>query len=161
MIVSLVDILSKHGRSVVQDIRTNLDSSKTNATGKTSNSIQYSVTEDNTKTILWVYGRPFVFTVETGRGPRRENQDYKVSDRIREWMDARGIGTGLTEAQKEQKAKSITFLINKYGSKLHRKGGRKDIISNVVNQSLYDQITEDVMNSFANSFMDNIKIAVG
>jgi hypothetical protein len=161
MIVSLVDILSQHGRSVVQDIRTNLDSTRTNATGKTSNSIQYAVTEDGTKTILWVYGRPFVFTVETGRGPRRESKDHKTVDRIREWMDARGIGTGLNEAQKEQKAKSITFLINKYGSKLHRKGGRKDIISNVVNQSLYDEITDDVMNKFTNSFMDNIKIVAG
>lgn len=161
MIVSLVDILSQHGRSVVQDIRTNLDSTGTNATGKTSNSIQYAVTEDGTKTILWVYGRPFVFTVETGRGPRRESKDHKTVDRIREWMDARGIGTGLNEAQKEQKAKSITFLINKYGSKLHRKGGRKDIISNVVNQSLYDEITDDVMNKFTNSFMDNIKIVAG
>jgi hypothetical protein len=161
MIVSLVQILSSHGQAVVKDIRANLASTGTNATGKTSQSIQYEVTEEGTHTILFVYGRPFVFTVETGRGPRKSSQSQNVKQRILEWMEAKGVGVGLDQVKKEALAKFLTWRINKEGTELHKKDGRKDVISNVVNESLYDEITADVLSRFSKAYLDNIKIAIG
>lgn len=161
MIVSLVQILASNGQAIVSDIRKNLQSTGSNATGKTSQSIQYAVTENGTKTTLLVYGRPFVWGVETGRGPRKSSSNQNMVQNIREWMDARNIGTDLSEARRESLARYITYKINREGSALHKKGGRKDIISNVVDDSLIDQISKQVFDQFTKGYMNNVKINVG
>lgn len=161
MIVSLVQILSSSGQGIVSDIRKNLASTNSNATGKTSQSIQYAVTESGTKTTLLVYGRPFVWGVETGRGPRKSSSNQNMMQNIREWMDVRNIGTDLSEARRESLARYITYKINKEGSQLYKSGGRKDIISNVIDDSLIGQISKLVMDQFSKAYMDNVKINVG
>jgi len=161
MIVSLVQILSSHGQAVVKDIRANLAATGTNATGKTSNSIQYEVTEQGSITTLLVYGRPFVMTVETGRGPRRSSENQNVRQRILEWMEAKGVGANMDQVKKEALANFLTWRINQEGTELHKKGGRKDIISNVVDQRLIDDIMSEVLSRFSNAYMDNVKTAIG
>lgn len=156
MIVSLVQILTGYGQNVVNDIRSNLSSTGTNATGKTSSSIRYTITEEGSKTILEVSGRPFVFTVETGRGPRRSSQSHGVVNHIREWMDAKGVGSGLSEAKKDSLARFLTWRINKEGTRLYKKGGRVDIIGEVVNTSLYDKITKELLETFTKAYMDEV-----
>lgn len=160
MTVSLIQILTGYGQSVVNDIRGNLSSSGSNATGKTSTSVQYSVSEDGTKTTLFVYGRPFIFTVETGRGPRKSTRSYNLASNILEWLETTGKVSGLSQIQKESKAKSLTWFINKFGTKLYRQGGRKDIISNVVTPTLFDKITDDVMDQLAKAYMDEVQTSV-
>jgi hypothetical protein len=161
MIVSLVQILSSHGQAVVKDIRANLASTGTNATGKTSNSIQYEVTEQGSVTTLIVYGRPFVMTVETGRGPRKSSQSQNVKDRILEWMEAKGVRADLDQVKKEAFAKFLTWRINKEGTELHKKGGRKDIVSNVVGPSRIDDIMTEVLSRYSKAYIDNVKTAIG
>lgn len=157
MTASVVQILSGYGNNIVANIRSNLASTGTNATGKTSSSIKYTVTEEGQVITLFVFGREFVSTVETGRGPRRTTTYYAVSSNIRKWMDAKGAGIGLSEIKKAALARFITYRINKYGSKLYRDGGRGDIISNVVNGSLVSTITLAVLEAQAIKAMDEIE----
>lgn len=158
MTVSIAQILTKYGQNTVADIRANLQSTGTNASLQTSNSIKYLVHDDGNKITLSVYGKPFVWVVETGRGPRKSTTNYGVAQNIRKWMDRKSVGTQLSEAKKDSLAKFLTWRINKEGSALYNKGGRKDIISNVVNDTLIDKISKELINNFAKSFMDQMEL---
>jgi len=148
MTADLITILSKYGQSTVDQIRENLSSTGTNATGKTSRSLRYEVKKEGNKTTLKVLGKPYFAVVETGRRP---TPDYKPSrqfvDSIKEWMDAKG---------KQGSAYAIALAIHKRGTKLYRDGGRTDIISNVVNQNLVDKISAELLDKFADELLRNV-----
>lgn len=146
MTVDLIQILSAEGQSVVDRIRQNLISTGTNASGTTSRSLRYTVTVSGNKTILKVIGKPYFMTVETGRGPTRNgNQGGKtLVESIREWMRAKQI---------EGSPYGIARVIHDKGTKLYRSGGRKDIVSNVVNRTLIDQIQMQVLKQFADAYI--------
>lgn len=147
----LIQVLSGYGQSTVQKIRDNLASSGTNASGRTSRSLRYEVTEQGTLTTLRILGRPFFMTVETGRKPTpqytKPSRDFVAS--IREWIQAKGGDQGAAYA--------IARHIHQKGTKLFRTGGRKDIVSNVVNESLFSQIEQDVLKRFANRYVNTVK----
>lgn len=144
-VIDLIQILQPVGNSVVNQIRQNLATTGTDASGQTSRSLKFTVTEEGTKTIFQITGRPYFMTVETGRRP---TPSYKPSRsfvaRIQEWMKSRGM---------PGKAYAIAQSIHKKGTELFRKGGRKDIVSNVINQSLYDQIAQEVLKKFVNQYI--------
>lgn len=148
MNAEIISILNQYGTSTVEQIRQNLSSTGTNATGKTAQSLRYEVTNEGTKATLKVVGKPFFAVVETGRKP---TPSYKPSKAfvasIQEWMNAKG---------KTGSAYAIAQSIHKKGSKLFRDGGRSDIYSNVINQNLVDKISLDLLNKFAQQFMTNV-----
>lgn len=149
MNVDLIQILNPIGNSVVTRIQQNLASTGSNASGKTSQSLRFTVTQEGEVVTLQVTGRPFFMTVETGR---KATPTYKPSkafvDRIQEWMKARGL---------PGKAYAIAQAIHKKGTKLHRTGGRKDIVSSVINPGLYTEINEATLKYFVNKYVDSIK----
>lgn len=89
-------------------------------------------------------------TVETGRGPTRNGNTGgpTLVDAIREWMSARSM-TGSPYG--------IAKVIHDEGTRLYKAGGRKDIVSNVVNKSLVEQISMEVLKQFANAYIKVIK----
>lgn len=147
MNAELIAILNQYGSSTVEKIRQNLASTGTNATGKTSQSLRYEVTNNGSKATLKVLGKPYFAIVETGRKPTPEYTKPSVEfvNSIKEWLRARGGN--------EKSAYGIAKSIHKRGTKLYRNGGRKDIISNVVNQDLVDRISLDLLNKFAQQFL--------
>lgn len=148
MIVNVLEILSKYGNSTVAQIQQNLSATGTNATGKTSQSIHFEVKDEGFKQILRVLGKPYLFVVETGRKPTpqytKPSKEFVAS--IKEWADTKGLG---------KFAYGIALSIHQKGTELYRKGGRKDIISNVVNQNLVDQISKDILAQFADTYLKN------
>lgn len=148
MLVDLLQILNPIGNSVVARIQQNLASSRENATGETSRSLKFTVTQSQTLTTFQITGRPYFMTVETGR---KATPNYKPSkafvDRIQAWMKAKGL---------PGKAYAIAQSIHKKGTELHRIGGRKDIVSNVIDQSLYDQISQAVLKQFVNQYIVSV-----
>lgn len=154
MVAELISILNTYGNSTVQSIRNNLASTGTNATGKTSQSLRFEVKNEGNKITLKVFGKPYLAVVETGRKatPQYEKPSVEFVASIREWMNAKG---------KEGSAYAIAKNIHQHGTKLFQKGGRQDIISNVINESLVDKISKDVLNKFAQSLVTNIKQIYG
>lgn len=131
--MSLEKILDDGGQSIIDDIRDNLAATGTNATGETSKSLRYEVeVTKGEKGSLTVYGRGFIWGVETGRGPRKQTVASGFLDGMMKWMRVRGIGASLSEKKFQQLARFFTWRQNKLGSALFRKGGRKDIITPVV-----------------------------
>lgn len=119
---SVENILNDYGRIGVELLKFDVD--KVSATGKTGRSIHYDIksTEDNNRLIF--LAREFFGTLESGRGPRK-SASYKQFDKsLLEYMEARGMVSGLTQKQKESKAKSLAWYINKHGDKTYREGGR-------------------------------------
>lgn len=153
MVVDLISILSKWGNSTVAQIRANLASTGTDATGQTSQSLRYEVITEGFKTILRVIGRPFFMVVETGRKPTPQYTKPSVSfvQNIKQWADTKGTG---------KFAYGIALSIHKYGTKLWQQGGRQDIVSNVVNEGLSQQITKDLLTQFSTEYIKHAKLVI-
>jgi hypothetical protein len=143
----VIDILTQQGNSVIAQIKENLSSTGTNATGETGNSLRLEVKNEGFKQILKIYGRPYFMTVETGRKPTPE---YKPSIQfvanIKKWMEAKG---------KSGSAYGIAQAIHKKGSKLFREGGRTDIVSNVVGESFVQSISKEILDKFSKEVLTN------
>lgn len=123
-------ILDDAGRRYVDEIRKNLASSGTDATGETSKSVGYEVYMNGDRLTLEVYGgRPYFPTVETGSKPSKKKPGRKMVDRIKTWADVRGILASPW---------AIATNILKFGSKLWQRGGRRDIYSNVAEKSFLE-----------------------
>lgn len=149
MLVDLISILNQYGASTVQQIRGNIQATGTTATGKTARSLRYEVTQQGQKFSFKVFGRPFVYSVETGRKstPQYEKPSIQFVSAIREWARAKGVEEGAAYA--------IAKSIHQKGTGLFRKGGRQDIITPVV-ESLPETITKDLAKRFADQFLFNV-----
>jgi hypothetical protein len=150
MNVELISILNNYGQFTVQQIQQNLSSTGTNATGKTSASLKYSVKNEGTKATLLITGRKYFATVETGRKatPNYDKPSKAFVQAIKEWAEAKGVDSKFAYA--------IAKSIHKKGTKLFRDGGRNDVVSNVVNQGLVDEISKDLLDKFAQLFLKDV-----
>ena len=73
---------------------------------------------------------PFWLPVlERGRAPRKNSADHKLYTKIYDWMAKRNMFKSKTEKGRINEAKSLTWFINKYGTKMYRDGVFKDIYS--------------------------------
>lgn len=153
MLVDLTKILTDTGQSFIKDIQRNLDSTGTTATGKTKRSLRQEITKDGNKIILTIYGREFFFTVETGR---KATPDKKPSSgmiaNIRQWVQARGMNQSMVWA--------IAMSIQKKGTLLHQRGGREDIVSNVLDQSKLSSIAKSILEQFAITYLSSFKSTI-
>lgn len=148
MNAEIISILNHYGNSTVEQIKSNLSSST--ASGKTAQSLRYEVTNEGTKATLKVIGKPYFMVVETGRKPtpQYKNPSKEFVQSIADWLQ---FVSGDTSP-----AYAIAKSIHQKGTKLFRDGGRKDIVSNVINQNLTDKISLDLLNKFAQQFMASV-----
>ena len=144
----MLSILQAYGNSTVEEIRKNLASTGTNATGKTSRSLRYEVRVEAESITLKIIGRPFFNVVETGRKatPQYDKPSAEFVASIQEWAKAKGVPGA---------AYAIAKSIHQKGTKLFQSGGRTDVYSNVVNQTLVDRISQDVLDKFAKEYLKN------
>jgi len=150
LVVDTLTILSQYGNSIVAQIQQNLASTGTNATTKTSKSLHFEVKQNGFVSTLRVLGKPYFMVAETGRKPTpncKPSKEFVAS--IKERADTKGKG---------QFAYAIAQNIHKKGTELWQKGGRKAIVSNVVNEPLTEQITKDILAKFAGSLINKIQI---
>lgn len=140
-------LLNSEGGAIVQAIRSNIASAGQNASGKTSNSLEATVTENDDFAKLTISGAPWFFTLETGRRPGK----MPPVSAIQRWIDTKPI-SGATKGL----AWAISKTIAKSGSKLFREGGRKDIFSNVITENKVAEITDRIANITAKATADSI-----
>ena len=80
--------------------------------------------------------------METGRKPRESNQESDFRSKLEEWVRAKNIDTFGKSV--EQTARSLQYLINKYGTKLWREGGRKDIITPIFADERFQKLNKKI-----------------
>lgn len=150
LFVDLLSILSQTGNTVVDQIKQNLSSTGTTATGRTAASLRFEVINETDKQILRVIGKPYFAVVETGRKatPEYTNPSKQFVADILQWVKARGI--------EEKAAYGIAKSIHQKGTKLFRDGGRQDIFSNVVTPTFVDELSKSILNQFTNEYLKNV-----
>lgn len=144
-------ILADWADEVIKKIQSNLESTGTNASGRTSESLEYTVDSDG----LTIYGRQYFQGVEKGRPGG--GIPYNMTDIIRQWMTDKGIEDqfGTTESQKRSAAYLIGNYIKEHGTQLYRKGGREDIYTNVLEEEvpkLEEYLVTYISGTIADSF---------
>ena len=117
--MNLKPVFEKAAQDYVKRIRENLASTGTDASGKTSASVSYRATEGGFEVIG---GREYFPAVETGSKPSDKKPGRKMIESITSWKAIRGL---------QWSPWAIAYSILKRGSSLWRKGGRKNIYSNV------------------------------
>lgn len=129
--IDISKILTSALSDARERIRQNLASTGTNASGRTSASLEILV-DDTSGTLL---GRQAFGTVEKGRKAGRVPYGFK--DIIYQWMQDKGVHAErkgrLSQRDVDMTmAYHIAKKIEREGSKLYRTGGRTDIYSNVL-----------------------------
>ena len=144
MIVDLIQILNPIGQAKVTQLQQNLAATGTDASGQTSRSTRFEVTQEQTITHFRLLGRPYYMTVETGRRATPGQKPSKsFLQNIQEWMSFRGLpGKAWAIAQS---------IINK-GTELFRLGGRKDIVTPVLSGT-GAEIAQATLKQFVNKYI--------
>lgn len=147
--VDIFQILNFQADLIINQIKENLSISGTDATQKTSKSIKKRITKEGSTYRMVISGRPYFFTVETGRKPTpTKKPSPSMVDNIRAWLQARGKDEGLAWA--------VATSINKKGTKLYQQGGRTDIATDVINSKVED-ITQAIIKQVSQDYLTTIK----
>lgn len=134
-------IFQKFGDESADIIRKNMTRAGQMASGQTARSLLTEATDTRMK----FSGPSYIWVLETGRGPRKSTQNANLESKILAWMKAKGVAPKRGQTL-EQAARGITWYINKFGTKLFRDGGRKDIITPIFEQRRFDKLANDVAN---------------
>lgn len=131
---AITDALDRFGEQTVNIIRTNLRETNTNASGRTSESVQSTIINSNR---VQVTGKAFIYVVETGR---KAGKMPPIS-KILEWINT---GKPFFSGDKVSFTWAISKKIARSGSALFRKGGRKDIITPAVSDKRVSDLTQEI-----------------
>lgn len=134
----------------IDEIKSNSRAAGQVVTGRTLKSLSKEVINEGEGSFTArIYGRAFFGALETGSGPARkrgtdaEREEFQRN--LEEWCKIRGFpASGLTPEQLTRVAKWLRWRLNKYGSRLYRKGGRKDIFTPAVehlDENLRERLT--------------------
>lgn len=152
--MDLKKIVESKLQNAIVKIQANLESTGTNASKRTSDSLRLEPTEFG----FIIYGRKAFGTVETGRGAGGVPKGF--NDIIKQWIVDKNISvTQIPYKRKESQnwkpkfteperslnlaAGAISYNIRKKGTALFISGGRKDIFSNVFSETIPD-IKKDI-----------------
>lgn len=130
------DIMRRTLEDCVYDIRRRHVEAGQRVTGRTMDALEARVRREGTTIIGEIWGLPYTGAWETGSRPaRRRGSDEErraMIRHLREWADIRGLTAGMTDSQAQHLASYLAWYIKRYGSRLYREGGRRDIITPAV-----------------------------
>lgn len=142
MIPDILTILTNHGQSTTEQLYRAIPKK----TGRTARSVRFEVKDNGETATLQIKGAPYLMVVQTGRKPTpqydKPSRDFVT--RIKEWLAAQGKDQGPAYA--------IARSIHKKGTALWRAGGNT-IISDIVNESLTEKISRDILQAFAKYYL--------
>lgn len=134
---------------MVEEMRTNLASTGTNASGRTSQSLRVVMTDTGGQ----IWGRRYFRGTEQGRAGGRVPRNF--TSIIEQWILDKGLTPSAIPYKRKpsaswqpkytpdgrglrQMASAIAHTIAKSGTSLYRSGGRKDIFTNVIEENKHD-----------------------
>lgn len=153
-------MLDKAFSTCVATIKNNSRNAGQVATGKTLRSLEYRIKAQGAGYVATILGRPYFGNLETGRGVYQGGKPAPAgfNQRLIEWMKARNFNC-KDEKEYLRMANYLRWKINKFGTALYRKGGRKDIftpavadLTEFVEKELVIFFTTAMENSFTKGF---------
>lgn len=129
--------LDRTGRQLITDLQAAMVSSGANATGKTAASLAYTINFSGTGVQFLLTGGAGWAFVEQGRGKTvNKSGTGEVRKAIEEWAQARGIPA--------KRVPGIVALIHRYGTRLHRKGLRRDVYTSILTAKRLEDIAGNI-----------------
>lgn len=142
---NIPSLLAERLNRLREQIIANIDTAGEKATGATQQSLRVDIT-DLTGTL---YGRAYFATVETGRRPGK----MPPVATIKEWIEAKGLHIEPMEYNRKpserwqpkytplerainRRAWAIAYKIGREGSRLYRDGGRTDIYTRPIEDTV-------------------------
>jgi hypothetical protein len=133
--LSQKEILENFAKSAIETIRKNMKEKDIDASGKSSKSLRYEVTNDAAK----VYGALSLEAVEFGRKPTREqgyvSGDMSLVDAIKQWIANKGL---------DLNPYAVANKIHKEGTKQYRKGGRRGLLDGIIQENSINNLLIDI-----------------
>lgn len=134
---------------MVEEMRANLASTGTNASGRTSQSLRVVMTDTGGQ----IWGRRYFRGTEQGRAGGRVPRNF--TSIIEQWILDKGLTPSAIPYKRKpsaswqpkytpeerglrQMTSAIAHTIAKSGTSLYRSGGRKDIFTNVIEENKTD-----------------------
>lgn len=140
------------GVNITEGLKDSLRKHNRNASGRTSESIQYHITEDKYKTVFIVDANSNIRFLQDGRGKTTKGGNGSVKNSIRQWIKDKGIvaSNGISED-------SLVFLITR---KIHREGykGTPGLIDDVINEDLIEAIHKGITDIVGEEFVKELVI---
>jgi hypothetical protein len=145
----LFESINNQAIHLVNNIRVNLFSTGTSATGKTSQSLRFELKQEGVKYKMQLFGRPFFMTVQTGRKPTPDKKPSRemISNLI-PWMEARGMDSS--------KVWGVATRIQQRGTRLWFEGGREDIVDPAVDEFI-NGVSQDILKLESDNFVLKVK----
>lgn len=119
-----------------------IDSYAARIRAKMPRSVAALVAVNHEATRSTVTGPYWLSVVENGRKPRRSSEDHRLYLRIYAWMDRKGLFESRSPKGKLNEAKSLTWYINKYGTKQYRERVYKDVYTTETRKLRDDLLNE-------------------
>lgn len=155
--MDIKELLNTSLDDCVQDIKRRHVQAGQKATGRTMNALEVRMRSEGLAIIGEIWGFPYTGAWETGSRPaRRKGTDEERRAMVRnlkEWAAIRGLTAGMTDKQAENLAKYLAWYIKRYGSKLYRNGGRRDIITPAIEAT--QRVLEERLGSYYDQFIQN------
>jgi hypothetical protein len=150
--MSLKEYFIELGLEKTNDLREALRTNKRNASGRTSESIDFAVSEDRDKVVFEITANKVLRVLESGRGPTVNDGPGRVREGIKQWIKDKGIKSNIPE-------QSLIFLITR---KIHREGykGTPGLITDTINDELVREIQERVAELETNEFVKELQKVV-
>jgi hypothetical protein len=147
--MTIAEYFTEVGLQVQLDLRNNLTANNRNASGRTSESIEFLVSEGRDKILFQVTANSNINYLQDGRGPTQNDGPGHVKEGIRQWIKDKGIQSNLPE-------ESLVFLISK---KIHEVGyrGTPGLISGVINDDLLADMEENVLSIARNEIVRELR----
>lgn len=146
--------LTEKMNEVVARIQSNIKNKRVtkhgvaNASGRTAASLHFEIDDNEIR----LYGAKHIFALEYGRKPTTGGGDGSLRERIRVWLDEKGIspqpGANGKAISKDSLAYLIARKIHNEGTELFRQGGNSGILADVINEQTIAGISEALFYEF-------------
>lgn len=160
--MDLYQTIQRTLQDAVDDIKRRSTQAGQVATGRTLRALEVRMKAEGQEIIGQIWGRPFTGALETGSRPAsKASHNPKLTQKVMavnlaQWMRVRGLSSDLTDKQLKQAAEHLAWYIRRYGSKLYREGGRRDIITPAI-ESTKKVLVERLGMDFENLFFNQLK----
>lgn len=158
---TLDTVVSDALKVCIEEIKQNSRNAGQVATGRTLKSLEWRLDQQGNDFVAQILGRKYFGSLETGRGVYQGGKANikQFNENLVAWFKARGIHSEMSEEQLYLEANRLRWYINKYGTSLYQRNGRKDIFTPPVEgfmQTLQEQLIfffkEQIENKFTEGF---------
>ena len=154
---SVHDILERYGGKIVEDLRRSMADKKLNASGDTSRSIEYKVTDGKIIMSLEILAHLALIVLERGRGPNRGGSGGGLRAGIEKWVDSKPIRPFDPKMTKDQLVFLIVRKIAREGIKVPNRYNPGNVISDVITDDLIRKINREVIQSNIDHMIQTVK----